>query len=342
MAHYELHAWCLLVLGWVFAPFYMRSRVFTMPEFLERRFSPAARWVLSIISLVAYVLTKIAVGIFAGGVVFATLLPELQLQVGRTTINSFWVGIGHRAAADRRLHGPWRAARGGLHGRCRRWCSCRLDAADVLRPARARRVGRAAGGARPRDVQPLEADHPGRRAGDVGAGERAGRAWRGTSTATTRGRHAASRADHRAVVLVHRPVHRAARARRAQRGRGAPRHDLRRVPQAAAGLHLHHPGHDRAGAGADGPRAGLLERWWARRAGHPAGRAGGVPAARAERDAGRPARHRRGGTAGGAHELARRRVQRELDALHDGLLPEAAPGARPRSSSSGSVASRRR
>ena len=38
MAHYELHAWCLLVLGWVLAPFYMRSKVFTMPEFLERRF----------------------------------------------------------------------------------------------------------------------------------------------------------------------------------------------------------------------------------------------------------------------------------------------------------------
>jgi SSS family solute:Na+ symporter len=92
LAHYELHAWCLLVLGWVMVPFYMRSRVFTMPEFLERRYSPAARWVLSIISLVAYVLTKIAVGIFAGGVVFATLLPELQLQFGGASFNSFWVG----------------------------------------------------------------------------------------------------------------------------------------------------------------------------------------------------------------------------------------------------------
>ena len=56
-------------------PFYMRSGVYTMPEFLERRFSPAARSVLSLISLVAYVLTKMAVGIFAGGVVFGVLLP---------------------------------------------------------------------------------------------------------------------------------------------------------------------------------------------------------------------------------------------------------------------------
>jgi SSS family solute:Na+ symporter len=92
LAHYELHAWCLLVLGWVLVPFYARSMVYTMPEFLERRFSPASRWVLSIISLVAYILTKIAVGIFAGGVVFSTLLPDAQLPLGAITLNSFWVG----------------------------------------------------------------------------------------------------------------------------------------------------------------------------------------------------------------------------------------------------------
>ena len=80
MAHYELHAWCLLLLGWVFVPFYMRSQVFTMPEFLERRFSPASRYVLSIVSLITFVISKIAVGIFAGGVVFSTLLPEVRLQ----------------------------------------------------------------------------------------------------------------------------------------------------------------------------------------------------------------------------------------------------------------------
>jgi SSS family solute:Na+ symporter len=88
MAHYELHAWCLLVLAWVMVPFYMRSRVFTMPEFLERRFSPEARTVLSAISLVAYVLTKIAVGVFAGGVVFSVLLPEINFY----GLDSFWVG----------------------------------------------------------------------------------------------------------------------------------------------------------------------------------------------------------------------------------------------------------
>jgi SSS family solute:Na+ symporter len=92
LAHYELHAWCLLVLGWVLIPFYMRSQVYTMPEFLEKRFSPTARWVLSIISLVAYVVTKMAVGIFAGGIVFGTLLPEMRLQLGGLTLDSFWIG----------------------------------------------------------------------------------------------------------------------------------------------------------------------------------------------------------------------------------------------------------
>src|SRR6266498_1610562 len=82
MAHFELHAWCLLVLAWVFVPFYARSMVFTMPEFLERRFSPASRYVLSIVSLVTFIVSKIAVGIFAGGVVFGTLLPEMKLTIG--------------------------------------------------------------------------------------------------------------------------------------------------------------------------------------------------------------------------------------------------------------------
>jgi SSS family solute:Na+ symporter len=91
-AHYELHAWCLLVLGWVLVPFYIRSKVFTMPEFLERRFTPAARWLLSLISLVAYVITKIAVGIFAGGIVFSSLLPDLRFTVGDTVVDSFWIG----------------------------------------------------------------------------------------------------------------------------------------------------------------------------------------------------------------------------------------------------------
>lgn len=64
----------LLLLGWFFVPFYLRSGVYTMPEFLERRYSPAARWYLAVISIVGYVLTKISVTIFAGGIVFEALM----------------------------------------------------------------------------------------------------------------------------------------------------------------------------------------------------------------------------------------------------------------------------
>src|SRR5229473_2372616 len=92
LAHYELHAWCLLVLAWMFVPFYMRSRVFTMPEFLERRFSVSSRYVISIVSIITFIVSKIAVGIFAGGVVFATLLPDLHVQLLGVAVNSFWIG----------------------------------------------------------------------------------------------------------------------------------------------------------------------------------------------------------------------------------------------------------
>lgn len=88
MAHYELHAWCLLILGWVMVPFYQRSGVFTMPEFLERRYSPSARWFLSLMSLIAYIMTKISVTLFAGGIVFKALFP-VDLFSG---ISNFWVG----------------------------------------------------------------------------------------------------------------------------------------------------------------------------------------------------------------------------------------------------------
>ena len=64
----------LLILGWVFVPFYLKSGVFTMPEFLERRYNEGARWYLAIISIVGYILTKISITIAAGGIVFNTLM----------------------------------------------------------------------------------------------------------------------------------------------------------------------------------------------------------------------------------------------------------------------------
>ncbi|MEM9555259.1 MAG: sodium:solute symporter [Acidobacteriota bacterium] len=82
VAHFEvLASLILLLLGWLFVPFYLKSGVFTMPEFLERRYSSGARWYLAVISIVGYVLTKISVTIAAGGIVFETLMGI-----------DFWVG----------------------------------------------------------------------------------------------------------------------------------------------------------------------------------------------------------------------------------------------------------
>lgn len=75
LGQYEVQAsLILLLLGWLFVPFYLRSTVYTMPEFLERRYSPAARWYLAVISVIGYILTKISVTLFAGGIVFESLL----------------------------------------------------------------------------------------------------------------------------------------------------------------------------------------------------------------------------------------------------------------------------
>ncbi|MFB0552883.1 MAG: sodium:solute symporter [Phycisphaerae bacterium] len=93
MAHWELHAWVVVMLAWVFVPFYYRSKVFTMPEFLERRFNATARWILTIVSLVAYVFTKVSVTVYAGGVVFNVLLPEIQVPVTENfVLDAFWIG----------------------------------------------------------------------------------------------------------------------------------------------------------------------------------------------------------------------------------------------------------
>ncbi len=72
---YEIAAvFCIVILAWVFLPYYLRSGVFTMPEFLERRFNPACRWMLTTISIAAYVFTKISVTLFAGAILIKAIL----------------------------------------------------------------------------------------------------------------------------------------------------------------------------------------------------------------------------------------------------------------------------
>jgi solute:Na+ symporter, SSS family len=91
MAHWEMHGWLILALGWIFVPFYDRIKVFTMPEFLELRFCGGARSLLSFISLVSYVLTKVAVTAYSGGVVFGTVFGIEKITLFGYTMDMFWV-----------------------------------------------------------------------------------------------------------------------------------------------------------------------------------------------------------------------------------------------------------
>ncbi|MDR2928079.1 MAG: sodium:solute symporter [Cytophagaceae bacterium] len=87
MAHWEIQGWMILILGWVFVPFYSRSMVYTMPEFLERRYNSQSRTILSLISLISYVLTKVAVTVYAGGLVFQQVFGIEKLW----GIDFFWI-----------------------------------------------------------------------------------------------------------------------------------------------------------------------------------------------------------------------------------------------------------
>jgi SSS family solute:Na+ symporter len=90
MAHWEIQCWLILVLGWVFVPLYDRMKVFTMPEFLELRFSRGSRNVLSLLTIASLVLTKIAVTIYAGDVVVRTLLGIDTVNIFGIRMDVFW------------------------------------------------------------------------------------------------------------------------------------------------------------------------------------------------------------------------------------------------------------
>src|ERR1700716_1018963 len=70
VGHFEwLACLILLIFGWVFVPFYLRSNVFTMPDFLERRFNRNCANYLATISVIAYIFTKISVHLYAAAIV---------------------------------------------------------------------------------------------------------------------------------------------------------------------------------------------------------------------------------------------------------------------------------
>src|SRR6185436_18417883 len=75
VGHFEwLAAFMCMTLAWVFVPFYLRTNVYTMPEFLERRYGPACRWYLTSVSILAYIFTKISVSLYAGSIVLREVI----------------------------------------------------------------------------------------------------------------------------------------------------------------------------------------------------------------------------------------------------------------------------
>ena len=101
MAHWEMQGWMILILGWLFVPFYQllnnkMGKIITMPDFLKFRYTPRTGSWLSIITLVAYILTKVSVTAFTGGIFFKYLLglPFWWGALGLIVITAVFTVIG--------------------------------------------------------------------------------------------------------------------------------------------------------------------------------------------------------------------------------------------------------
>ena len=341
MAHYELHAWCLLVLAWVFVPFYARSMVFTMPEFLERRFSPASRYVLSIVSLITFVVSKIAVGIFAGGVVFSLAAAgRAPAPRRRCAIDSFWIG----SVLVIVLTGLYTML-GGMRAVAYNDAvqTVVLIAGSALLTiyglSKLGGWGELRAHLRLRHVQPLETADPAAASRAPGR-----RCWKRTPPARSSARRGTSTATFPGWAWPFcAPViglwYWCTDQYIVQRALGAPnetdrpaRQHLRRLPEAVSRLSVHHPRPDLLRLGQERQGAGTGRSWPRRQGGSPRGPGRLSHDGQAPVAAG-PARHRRGRPALGADGLAGRRVQRLLHALYRGPVREVEAGT-PRSTRS--------
>jgi len=101
MAHWEMQGWMILILGWLFVPFYQLlnnklGKIITMPDFLKFRYTKRTGSWLSIITLIAYVLTKVSVTAFTGGIFFKYLigLPFWWGALGLIFITAIFTVVG--------------------------------------------------------------------------------------------------------------------------------------------------------------------------------------------------------------------------------------------------------
>ena len=101
MAHWEMQGWMILILGWLFVPFYQLlnnklGKIITMPDFLKFRYTQRTGSWLSIITLIAYVLTKVSVTAFTGGIFFEYLLglPFWYGAIGLIVVTAIFTVFG--------------------------------------------------------------------------------------------------------------------------------------------------------------------------------------------------------------------------------------------------------
>ncbi|NJO69818.1 MAG: SSS family transporter, partial [Bacteroidetes bacterium] len=101
MAHWEMQGWMILILGWLFVPFYQLmnnklGKIITMPDFLKNRYTPATGSWLSIITLIAYILTKVSVTAFTGGIFMESLLglPFWYGAIGLIVLTGIFTVLG--------------------------------------------------------------------------------------------------------------------------------------------------------------------------------------------------------------------------------------------------------
>jgi len=101
MAHWEMQGWMILILGWLFVPFYQlmnnkMGKIITMPDFLKYRYTPRTGSWLSIITLIAYVLTKVSVTAFTGGIFMESLLglPFWYGAIGLIVLTGIFTVLG--------------------------------------------------------------------------------------------------------------------------------------------------------------------------------------------------------------------------------------------------------
>ena len=101
MAQWEMQGWMILILGWLFVPFYQllnnkMGKIITMPDFLKFRYTQRTGSWLSIITLVAYILTKVSVTAFTGGIFFEYLigLPFWWGALGLIAVTAIFTVFG--------------------------------------------------------------------------------------------------------------------------------------------------------------------------------------------------------------------------------------------------------